>query len=416
MKKFTKVTVTATAALGAMFAASADAEASSNQARNRCSDAITILRSNPSQQDMSKEIEPMEAANFLRHFNQVVEGWNRADGQLKQIPKGELESGASDLADCNAEITKWRTYITVMKPKLVAALELAKKVEPFLAEVKSHENAVRRFVPVALKPDADIFEGLKAPQVKALLDELAEVEKGCVKLPDAGQIAPVESRDDTRFYKRPANWCYVAVHRTDLATQASANRRHFVEGYGAHWMALPAALQNYSPERPVLEPWLGMIAIEPEPFLAKLRATAVAWHQDLGLTPLPSATDTSGVEAQIKALQAKIDQVAPQVAGPTATAHSAAIEGMARAAIVKIFPQARVRQTAMVSPDWTITTNDVGIPTDRFRTGRIVFKQPKAKWCEERDFSYVESYAGGGRYQSSSTAQILGGTKFFACK
>jgi hypothetical protein len=107
-------------------------------------------------------------------------------------------------------------------------------------------------------------------------------------------------------------------------------------------------------------------------------------------------------------------EVAPTLRFERKGPHDAAGEAAARKALKGIFGDAKVVAQVMDAADFTIDKYPTGIPRERYRSGKILYKRPKARWCEQRTFTYAEPYAGGGRYAKGET-KILAATRFVAC-
>lgn len=415
------------AALGLLLAPTG-AAAATNQARNRCNDAIRILRSNPSMIFKDREVDPLETQNAVAHWNQVLDGWNRASGKINEIPKAELNKEDPDLKECFEVVLGWGAYIKDLKLKLDAAQKLGAVVGPFLAEVKPYERSFYTLAAAHLDGTADVLNNYKLPDARKLMDELAAAEKVCeAKVPDAGKEPPTLPRKQiggqemrvggvsvpTTLAKSPDAWCYVARNRVKLMTVALGNRTAMAEGYGNWALMIPDTLKKLEGGEGWMEAWIAEIASDPSDFKAKLKKASEEWYRGLGIA-MP-AEPFGGLDKLLAELRAKIDEKAPTLQFPALTNHDGAIEGGARSALGKIFPKAKVVKAVMDSPDWTVEKNGLGVPLNRFRSGQLLFKVPPDKWCRQRTFSYVETYTGGGQFQKSSVVQVLPASRFVPC-
>lgn len=403
-------------ALGASLGASvAPAAAASRAAKNRCNDAVMILRSNPGKAYERESIEPLDPANAKRHRAQVVDGVTRARAKLAQIPDGEYDEADAELAECVGELRAWTTYVELLDGKLAVAEADAKVFVPFLATVRPREKAFMHVLTMAADPATRALDNVPAADLRTALDDLATVEGVCAGLP-AGYAEPPAGYDGklpvATLKNRPFAWCRIAKRRTELAAAYLSHKTFAVEGYGAYGIVIPELLGKIEAGKGMMDAWVADIVLDPAAFRAKLAAAAGVWYRTLGV-PVP-AQPTAGVDAMIDGLIAKVDALAPTLhfeTGPRAPAIEAKVAG----SLGKLYKGAKPVAYAMDAADFTITKSGAGIPLDRFRSGQVMFRIARTKHCMQRMFSYVETYAGGGRYQRGAV-KILGATRFLACK
>lgn len=401
------------------------AAAATNAAKNRCSDAVRILRQQGSQPYKSKDVDPLKVDGVKAHLSQVVESFERAKAQIKQIPEGQFDKTDPELKECWDTLRDWADYIMLVQLKMKQAAEQGGTLGPFLDAVKPHRMALLTLAAAELAPDADVLNGASAEDAKKMLAGLADVEKQCAAFkPDvfdgpldlAHPPGGIEQRVGGIafpgvFTDRAKNWCFVAKRRQELMTRAAANRFVLVEGYGNYRLVIPEAVQKTSAEHPDLDAWVVEILKDKAGFLKKRDQVAQAWNQAVGVKP----EATSGIGAQLDALQAKVDEAAAQLPLPKGEHHDGALEGQAKAALKKLFADAQPKGAFMDAAGWTIRQNALGVPLDRFRSGQLVFKRPAFKWCEQRTFSYDEPHQGGGRY-AKGEVKILGAVRFVSCQ
>lgn len=401
------------------------AAAATNAAKNRCSDAVRILRQQGSQPYKKQDVDPLKVEGAKAHLAQVLESFERAKGQIKQIPEGQFDKADPELKECWDTLRDWGDYIMLVQLKMKQAAEQGSTLAPFLEAVKPHRHALLTMAAVAVDPTADVLGQTPAPEAVKLLASLADVEKQCAAFGPEVFDGPLELGHQPggteqrvgnvvfhgTFTNHAKNWCHVAKRRLELMTKAAGNRFVLVEGYGNYRLVLTEAVEKTSASHPDLDAWVVEMLKDKAGFLKKRDATAAAWNSAVGVKP----EATSGVGAQLDALQQKIDEAAAQLPLPKGDHHDAALEGQAKAALKKLFADAQPKGAYMDAAGWTINQNALGVPLDRFRSGHLVFKRPAFKWCEERMFSYDEPHQGGGRY-AKGEVKILSAVRFVSCQ
>lgn len=74
-----------------------------------------------------------------------------------------------------------------------------------------------------------------------------------------------------------------------------------------------------------------------------------------------------------------------------------------------------MQKAATLYADWDIAKNDIGIPTERYRSGAILYKDSDSKWCQYRSFTAHADYSGGGTYVSKFK-YTFGAIRYQQCK
>ena len=142
-------------------------------------------------------------------------------------------------------------------------------------------------------------------------------------------------------------------------------------------------------------------------FVKRRDALARSWNAAVGVAP----REGSGLAGQLDALQQKVDEVAAKLPAPSTGNHDAALEGQAKGALKKLYPDAVPRATLMQDTGWTVEKNALGVPQERYRLGYVVFKRAAFKACEQRSFVFREpgsvliSVYGSGSSTRSSHAK-----------
>jgi hypothetical protein len=153
-----------------LIAPAGNVHAASRQALNRCGDAVRTMKMASSKQYKGRNISPLETKNALAHFKQVAESWKRAQAQLGQIPKEELDWEDLGLQECRVALGEWQTYIGELKQKISGAAAGATAHEPFLAAVQPHRSAFLVLAAAHLNPAADVFNGRDAASERSWLE------------------------------------------------------------------------------------------------------------------------------------------------------------------------------------------------------------------------------------------------------
>lgn len=404
------------------LAARGSAEAATNTARNRCSDAVRILRSSPTRIDVSVAMDPLTVDGAVRHWNQVIDSWNRASQQINQIPKADLDESDPDLAECFATVRSWAEYVKALDARIKEAQQAAKTVVPFLASVKPQRDALWPLL-LAHYADGDVLVNKKASDAHAIMDGLAKVEAACTaSLPDAGAAMPALTtytgsvyhvgrvEVPSNFEQRADVWCYVAKHRDELMAKALEHKTYSAPGYGAYGILFPEALEHFAKGNTGLMVWVAIVMAKPEPFMTALVGEAKAWYAAAGL-PMP-ATPFADVRAQLAAMREAGAKAAAEVAFE-AKFHDSSLEAKGRAAVKKAEPSSKILASAVDAAGYSMGRDSSDMP-ERYRSGRVLIQRPSATWCEERTFTYVEMYQGGGNFQRG-TAELTEATRLVRC-
>ena len=401
----------------AVVVGSSPANAASRTAKNRCSDAVMILRSNPSKFYERESVDPLDTSNATKHRAQAIDGITRAKAKIAQVPTGEFDEADPELAECVGELRAWEAYITVLDTKLAIATEQGKVFVPFLAEVKKYDPAFLAFLSIAADPKTRYLDNKQPADLRGAYDELASVEAACAKIPAEYREPPADYDGKTpvvTLMKRPFAWCRIAKRRTELATAYLANKTYHAEGYGHYSLLIPETIEKLESGKGFMEAWMAAIVLEPQEFKAAVRAAAASWYRAMDIAmpagPMPE------IDGLVERLRARVDEVAPTQhfeKGP----RDGAIEKGAQSSLLAIYPKATVLAFAMDADGYTLrVTRKTEQPKDLFRSGQVMFKVPGTQHCMQRTFSYSETHIGGGKFQKPSRVNILPATRFLSCK
>lgn len=416
---------TTAALLTVLIATHTSTFAATWQAKNRCSDAVRILRQNPPMLDLSKEIDPLRAKGMTGYWNQIIDGWNRASAQINQIPKPELDPQDPELAECFSVVQKWGAYIKTLDQKIHTATAAAADVEPFLDEVKFFKDSLW-FLAGAHFSTADVFVNRKPADTARAMSELAKVEAACgARLPSAGANMPVLDRGNgsvrhfagvnvsSTIERNSEAWCFVAKHRQELMEKALQQRHFATPGFG-NWAVLAAdAKRRFAHNETMTDIRVVLAIADPTALKKEMSADARAWYEAAGVTlganPFPQ------LDAELAALRDAATTAAQTQRWEDRGFHAAGPEALGRAAVRRFEPHAKILASTMDAAGYTVETNLRGIPKDRFRSGRVLIARSGVSFCEERTFNVVEQYSGGGSFQSAHEAGLTEMTHLVRC-
>ncbi|MBM4344274.1 MAG: hypothetical protein FJ100_12970 [Deltaproteobacteria bacterium] len=137
----------------------------------------------------------------------------------------------------------------------------------------------------------------------------------------------------------------------------------------------------------------------------KGKATLLAAHKPLlaaaGLA-VPAEL-FAPLDKAIDELWAEVDRLAPGLQFPAKVHSDRALEQGAKSELAAVASGAKVVKTGMLYADWAVAKNALDIPTEKYRTGGILYKSAESKWCQYREFTAHLAYEGGGKYAGKPT-------------
>ncbi|MBP7865887.1 MAG: hypothetical protein KA419_08035 [Acidobacteria bacterium] len=291
----------------------------------------------------------------------------------------------------------------------------AAKVDQFLREYAGGPNfsRCRVFLELANDPEnSTAHPGTRIEEITEALAILEKVEAAC-KGPYQGVSGSVYSADrEDRLRKNMDLWCKAASMRQELARRAVRNLALSTFGI------IERVIESNRKELGMHEGYLHIDELpvrqalfNREAFLADL-ATRFAEHFKLvGITD--PAELLAPLDKIIVGLNQEIDRLAPRWKF-VAPAHDAAIEALARKQVKAEYPKAALRAVGLDDTSWTIVKNRKGLPLERVRHGKVLYKVDGEKWCRQQSFTYTETYAGGGSYTKASGVR-LDYLRFLSC-
>jgi hypothetical protein len=411
-----------------VIALASSASAASRGHKNRCNDAAREIRGATSMEYASRDVEPKDVANATRHVNQHTDRYNRAKGMLDSA--GPWDPRDPELAECSELLDKEKAYIESTIAKIKAAQEMGVRQGPVLeaANGDDRRRALYTLAALTVNPAATVFENLKPASARSLVDTLAPVEDACkgampeafVKQPSlptqngggvvyrtAGVQMPGSLQDRADW------WCWIANHRTELATRALGNVTVIAERYGNHHVTFPEIVKAGATWRGSTMGWVLDVYRDERPFMTGLRSAIGEWFKAFGV-PMPEQP-FPGLAEQIAAVRAAVDGAAARNTIEPTTHHEKAMEAGAKAAAAKLYPKVATPAAWMDESNWTIEQNALGIPLKRFRSGQVVYRVGTDPFCLQRTFNYVEPHMGGGKYQADKEASLLEGVTIVKC-
>lgn len=291
----------------------------------------------------------------------------------------------------------------------------AAKVDQFLREYAGGPNfsRCRVFLELANDPEnSTAHPGTRIEEITEALAILEKVEAAC-KGPYQGVSGSVYSADrEDRLRRNMDLWCKAASMRHELARRAVRNLALSTFGI------VERVIER---NRTELEKQEGYLHIDELPvrqalfnreaFLADLAKRFAEHFRLVGITD--PAELLAPLDKNIAGLNQEIDRLAPRWKFAT-PAHDAAIEALARRQVKSEYPKATVRAAGLDDASWTIVKNRKGLPLERVRHGKVLYRVEGEKWCRQQSFTCTEAYAGGGRYEKAGGVR-LDYLRFLSC-
>jgi len=80
-------------------------------------------------------------------------------------------------------------------------------------------------------------------------------------------------------------------------------------------------------------------------------------------------------------------------------------------------PEAKLLKSGLLYPEWKVYKNALGIPTERVRTGVMLYKSPlyPAGLCAQREWTLKDTWVGGGKWSPVSDYLSLGSVRLQSC-
>lgn len=276
----------------------------------------------------------------------------------------------------------------------------------FKAELKKYEPTVLRFGEMTKDHARDIIGNANPDTFKQWVAELKVVQAACTTKYAGIQNHPTYSLG--RLAESPGDWCRIAAQSDSYAQRTVLNH---VQSIALRRIETLQELTK-TPEKNngFLTNWVVTAIGDPAGIKKALIQESAPWFAANGKEMPAGFFDP--VDKVVADAMAALDTSAAKWPYPDDKFHDARIEGIVRG---QMAAGVKVTKTSMIAGDWSISKNSLGVITDRYRSGHILFRMPALKWCSLREFTYLESYAGGGRYQPAGSATLSEAVRFQSC-
>lgn len=352
--------------------------------------------------------EQQTAVNLLRDVDYALK---RANGDLGRV-------SAEDAADAEVVALKKRAdALAAYREKLAKNLQNSEDASKALdAQYRAFRDSVKPFgKALSLFPESSgssqrhVGE-VSGTQLVQAIKELAELDKLC-----QAKFAGIVLDENLAFQLaiNPVSVCKTAASRDVLATQMvkdivssdlsrllswiDESRVKLATNGGI--LAPPGAVEDLVFRRPKGK---AALVAKHKPLFAAIGAE---FPSDL-LAPFDTAVDS---------LWGEVDRLAPTFSFDAKVFHDTKAESGAKKALVAFATKAKVQKSAMLFADWDVAKNEYDLPTERYRTGAVMYKDADSKWCQYRSFTAHSTYMGGGRY-AATYKYTFGGVRYQQCK
>lgn len=321
------------------------------------------------------------ARNLLRDLDSVLA---RGERQLGSIP--EEDKADPQVAELLGKLAEFKAFRDDLKKNLEGgeANSAANdaKFRAFREDTKAYAQVVSAFRNGAHGNLGD---------VKAAVAQLARLDELCrTKYPGITD----DPKLSFALNIEPGTWCRIAAERQQIM---DTSVKSAIAG------SLERVVAQVDEDRAKLAQRQGLIAEDgpsyrllldrkkgKEELAARLKPAMDAVGQSIG-------PDTfKPLDEKLDALAAEIDRLAPTWPFD-ASHHDGGLEAGAKKAFGAQYPGKSAVKTGLLYATATIDKNALGVPTERYRTGALLAKGG-GKWCEYRQFTAHETYAGGGTY------------------
>ena len=275
----------------------------------------------------------------------------------------------------------------------------------FMAELKVHEPAIAKFGEITKDHDRDIIGSVNPATFKKWADELDIVNQACTTRYKSIQNHPTYSLN--MLASSPGDWCKIAAQRETYAHRAVVN--HVTAMSVRRLKDLQDVAKTPEKNDGYLMNWVVTAVSDPDGVKTALTAEAKPWFAIVGKV-MPDGF-FGPVDKVVQDALAAIDRTSAAWPYPADTFHDARIEGVVQH---QMATGVKVVRTSLAAEGWTIDKNALGVTLDRYRTGHILFKMPKLKWCSLREFTYLETFAAGA-FQPATAATMSEAVRFQSC-
>jgi len=347
------------------------------------------------------ERDRQTATNLLRDVDYALK---RATGDLGRIsPEDTDDPEVKAIRERVVALTAYREKLAKNLQASIAGGEaLTARYRAFRDDIKPYGKGLAVFPRSSGSSQA--IGNVTGELLVEALAQLAQLDELC-----KSKYADLELNDRLAFQLavNPVMVCSTAAKRQELAT---AMVEDMVARDVSTWVKM------IDSARTGLEKNNGLIAISGNVMeqmvfdLEKAKVSMLDKHKPLftALGTTVPARVFAPIESSVTALWAEIDRLAPTYTFPAKLSHDGAAEAGAKKAVAGFAKGNVVLKSGMLFTKWDIAKNEIDIPTERYRTGAILFRSKQTKWCHYREFTAHQTYTGGGKFQRAMTFTFAG--------
>jgi hypothetical protein len=275
------------------------------------------------------------------------------------------------------------------------------------------KSVAKAFVPLLENANA-VPSGYSSPPERLALAraQLEKLDALC-----KGEFAGLQDVPNLSFQldTYPSAWCQVAAQREALTARvAMASVQQNLQMWVDQINEDAAGLERK-------EGFSGLMGVmyelvhETKPALARLSAQYQGQFKAAGaempadlLAPAQAAVDGWWKEAR---------RLAPTWKYPTGLVADGAVEGRMKARVKKDMAGVTLLKSGLLYSEWKVYKNALGIPTDRVRTGVMLYKSPMypAGLCAQREWTVKDTWVGGGKWSPVPDDLSLGSVRLQVC-
>jgi len=342
------------------------------------------------------EADRQSATNLLRDVDYALK---RAAGDIGRIsPEDEADPEVKTIKQRIAELTAYREKLAANLDRSIKGGEaLTLRYRAFREDIKPFAKGLAVFSQSS--GSSQQISNITAEVIVDALAQLGKLDQVC-----RTKYADLEANDRLAFQLavNPAMVCSTAAKRQELATAAV---QHLAARDSVMWVKMIDDARTGLASNEGFVSISGAVMEEMVFEPAKAKASMIAKYKPLFAAlgaPVPDDL-YAPLETSTKALWAEIDRLAPTYVFPTNLSHDSGAEAGARKAVAGFAAGNVVLKSGMLFDKWDIGKNEIDIPTERYRTGAILFRTKQSKWCHYRKFTAHQTYVGGGKYQQAMT-------------
>jgi hypothetical protein len=351
----------------------------------------------------------------LRLHKQLEGLLNRASGGIQKCSQDEKQG-----EEVQAVYARWKTlhaYFVKLTDNINAgnasATQGKDKMRAFQQATQGDVKTVAKDFAPMLEDPKYVPSGYSSPPARLELarTSLQKLQELCT-----GEFAGLQDIENVSFQMDvyPTAWCQLAAQREALVARVatasvSQNLDLWVRGIDEDAQALERK-EGFSGLMGVMYELVhetkSATAKLSEQYQAQFKAAGAERPADL-FGPAQGAVDRWWVEAK---------RLAPTWKFPANLVKDGAVEGRMKSALARSMPKAKVLKAGLLYPEWKIYKNGLGIPTDRVRTGVVLYSSPDYQGlCVQREWTVKDTWVGGGKWDATSS-MTLGSIRLQKCQ